>query len=149
MIIFTKHFIEVFMNKNVPSSLSNISLWLVRITLGISFFFHGYGKLPLPAEKFSSWLESIGMIYPEIVASLVSIGEMGAGVGIILGGFLSGSFGNIITRISALGIFIIMIGAFYLAHSDWLINEKLFKSEQIYIFVLSIFFLFNGNKSIK
>lgn len=134
------------MNKNLTSSLPNISLWLVRITLGISFFFHGYGKLPLPAAKFASWLESIGMIYPEIIASLVSIGEMGAGLGIILGGFLSGKPGNIITRISALGIFIIMIGAFYLAHSDWFINEKLFKSEQIYIFILSIFFMINGNK---
>ncbi len=134
------------MNNNIPSSLSNISLWLVRATLGISFFFHGYGKLPLPPEKFASWMESIGMIYPEIVASLVSIGEMGAGIGIILGGFLLGNFGNIITRISALGIFIIMIGAFYLAHSDWLINEQLFKSEQIYIFILSIFFMINGNR---
>jgi uncharacterized membrane protein YphA (DoxX/SURF4 family) len=69
-----------------------------------------------------------------------------SGIGIILGGIISGSLGAIITRLSAFSIFIIMIGAFYLAHSDWFINEKLFKSEQIYIFVLSIFFLINGNR---
>ena len=119
---------------------------LVRITLGISFFLHGWGKLPLPPEKLAPWFESMGMFAPEFVASLVAVGEMLSGIGIILGGIISGSLGAIITRLSAFSIFIIMIGAFYLAHSDWFINEKLFKSEQIYIFVLSIFFLINGNR---
>jgi len=73
------------------------------------------------------------------------LGEIGAGIGIIIGGLLKGSIGVFITRLSAFSIFVIMIGAFYLAHSDWFINENLFKSEQIYIFVLSIFFLINGN----
>ena len=89
------------------------------------------------------------MIAPMVIATTVAVGEMAAGIGIIVGGFFKGSIGNFITRLSALGIFIIMIGAFYLAHPDWFINEKLFKSEQIYIFVLSIFFLINGNKSFK
>jgi uncharacterized membrane protein YphA (DoxX/SURF4 family) len=88
----------------------------------------------------------MGMFAPEFVASLVAVGEMLSGIGIILGGIVSGPLGSIITRLSAFSIFIIMIGAFYLAHSDWFINEKLFKSEQIYIFVLSIFFLINGNR---
>ena len=89
------------------------------------------------------------MVIPMTIATLVAVGEMATGIGIIIGGFIIGRIGDFITRLSALGIFIIMIGAFYLAHSDWFINEKLFKSEQIYIFVLSIFFLFNGNKSFK
>ena len=127
----------------------NLPLWLVRLTLGISFFLHGWGKFPYPLEKFAAWLESIGMVAPMTIATLVAVGEMATGIGIIIGGFIIGRIGDFITRLSALGIFIIMIGAFYLAHSDWFINEKLFKSEQIYIFVLSIFFLFNGNKSIK
>ena len=128
---------------------ANISLWIVRITLGISFFLHGFGKLPYPPEGFASWLESIDIIAPMYVATAVAVGEMAAGLGIIIGGFFKGAIGNFTTRLSALGIFIIMIGAFYLAHPDWFINEKLFKSEQIYIFVLSIFFLINGNKNFK
>jgi uncharacterized membrane protein YphA (DoxX/SURF4 family) len=125
---------------------TKITFFLVRITLGISFFLHGWGKLPLPPEKLAPWFESMGMFAPEFVASLVAVGEMLSGIGIILGGIVSGPLGSIITRLSAFSIFIIMIGAFYLAHSDWFINEKLFKSEQIYIFVLSIFFLINGNR---
>ena len=129
--------------------MANISLWIVRITLGISFFLHGWGKFPYPPERFASWLESIDVIAPMTIATLVAVGEMATGLGIIIGGFISGRIGDFITRISALGIFIIMVGAFYLAHSDWFINEKLFKSEQIYIFMLSIFFLIIGNKNFK
>tara|TARA_X000000368_G_scaffold394714_1_gene361491 strand:+ start:63 stop:482 length:420 start_codon:yes stop_codon:yes gene_type:complete len=137
------------MSKNSPSlddsKLKIFAFWIVRLTLGLSFFFHGWGKLPLPPEKLTAWFDSMEMIYPDIIASLVSLGEIGAGIGIILGGFISGSFGAFVTRLSAFSIFVIMTGAFYLAHSDWFINENLFKSEQIYIFVLSIFFLVNGN----
>ncbi len=129
--------------------MANISLWIVRITLGISFFLHGWGKFPYPPERFASWLESIDVIAPMTIATLVAVGEMATGLGIIIGGLISGRIGDFITRISALGIFIIMVGAFYLAHSDWFINEKLFKSEQIYIFMLSIFFLLIGNKNFK
>ena len=126
--------------------LTGITIWILQMTLGISFMLHGIGKLPFPPEKFISWLESIGMISPYFIGSLVTIGEIGAGVGLIVGSFIPGILGHYITKLSALSVFIIMIGAFYLAHPDWFINEKLFKSEQIYIFVLSIFFLINGNK---
>ena len=129
--------------------MAKLSIWIVRITLGISFFLHGLGKLPYPPEKFASWLESIDVVAPMAVAILVAVGEMAAGIGVIVGGIIPGRIGDFLTRISALGIFIIMVGAFYLAHSDWFINEKLFKSEQIYIFVLSIFFLIIGNKNFK
>lgn len=131
---------------NPWDKLTGITIWILQMTLGISFMLHGIGKLPFPPEKFISWLESIGMISPYFIGSLVTIGEIGAGVGLIVGSFIPGILGHYITKLSALSVFIIMIGAFYLAHPDWFINEKLFKSEQIYIFVLSIFFLINGNK---
>ena len=131
---------------NQRGKLTGITIWILQMTLGISFMLHGIGKLPFPPEKFISWLESIGMISPYFIGSLVTIGEIGAGVGLIVGSFIPGILGHYITKLSALSVFIIMIGAFYLAHPDWFINEKLFKSEQIYIFVLSIFFLINGNK---
>ena len=126
--------------------LTTLSYWVIRLTLGISFFLHGWGKLPIPPKKLTSWFESINIIFPDVIASLVAIGEIAAGIGIVVGGFFIGKLGNLITKFSALGISIIMIGAFYIAHSDWFINENLFKSEQIYIFVLSVFFLINGNR---
>ena len=131
---------------NPWNKLTGITIWILQVTLGISFMLHGIGKLPFPPEKFISWLDSIGVIAPYFIGSLVTIGEIAAGAGLIIGSVIPGVIGNYLTKLSALSVFIIMIGAFYLAHSDWFINEKLFKSEQIYIFVLSIFFLINGNK---
>ena len=136
---------EKYTQKEI-SKLTTMSYWVIRLTLGISFFLHGWGKLPIPPEKLTSWFESINIIFPDVIASLVAIGEITAGIGIVVGGFFIGKLGNLITRVSALGISIIMIGAFYIAHSDWFINENLFKSEQVYIFVLSVFFLINGNR---
>ena len=133
-------------NKPTSKKLKFISFMIIRLTLGAGFFLHGFGKLPIPPEKLSSWFESMGMFAPEITATLVAIGEIAGGIGIILGGVIKGKFGDLLTRLSALVIFIIMIGAFYIAHPDWFINKKLFMSEQIYIFALSIFFLINGNK---
>ena len=132
--------------ETVFSPLAPFSLWIVRFTLGVSFFLHGWGKLPLPPTKLMALFERIGMVAPELMANLVALGEIGAGAGILLGGILKGNIGNIITSVSALGITIIMIGAFYFAHSDWFINAKLFKSEQIFLFALALFFLINGNK---
>ena len=51
----------------------NLPLWIVRLTLGISFFLHGWGKFPYPPEKFAAWLESIGMVIPMTIATLVVI----------------------------------------------------------------------------
>ena len=68
--------------------MAKISLWIVRLTLGISFFLHGWGKFPYPPERFASWLESIDMIAPMTIATLVAVGEMATGIGIILGGVL-------------------------------------------------------------
>ena len=134
---------------NLWNKRTGITIWILQVTLGISFMLHGTGKLPFPPEKFISWLDSIGVVAPYFIGSLVTIGEIAAGAGLIIGSVIPGVIGNYLTKLSALSVFIIMIGAFYLAHSDWFINEKLFKSEQIYIFVLSIFFLIIGNKNFK
>ena len=148
--MLTKFITNKKMTYNFKESISKkikfISFMIIRSTLGVGFFLHGFGKLPLPPEKLSSWFESMSMFAPEIIASLVAIGEIAGGIGIIVGGLITGKFGDLLTRLSALLIFIIMIGAFYIAHPDWFINKKLFMSEQIYIFALSIFFLMNGNK---
>ena len=59
--------------------------------------------------------------------------------------FQNSFLGNLLTRISALMIVIIMIFAFYFAHKDWFFNQKLFTSEQIFLFILGVYFLINGN----
>jgi len=74
----------------------------------------------------------------------VALGEVVAGAAVILGGFL-GSAGHLITRLGGGAVVVIMIGAFYLAHADWFITQKLFMSEQIFLFALGLYFAIKGN----
>ena len=129
----------------IAKPLYPITPWLLRLSLGTSFILHGIGKFPLPPEKMVTWFESMGYIYPEIVTTMVAVGEVAAGAGIIIGGLFSNSFGNVITRLSGGAVGVIMIGAILIAHSDWLVTQKLFMSEQIFIFALGLYFAIKGN----
>ena len=123
-----------------------IAVWLLRLGLGVAFFLHGIKKFPLPPEKMANWFTKLGYAYPEIITSAVAIGEVGAGVGIILGGLIRGYVGNIITKVSGGAVVVIMVGAFIIAHSNWFFTSRLFMSEQIFLFILGLFFLIRGNK---
>ncbi len=134
---------------NLLESLSKpflpIAPWLLRFGLGTSFILHGHGKFPLPPEKMVTWFESMGYMYPEVVTSMVAVGEVAAGVGIIIGGLVSNNIGTLITRLSGGAVVVIMIGAILIAHSDWLITKKLFMSEQIFLLILGLYFAIKGN----
>ena len=132
--------------ESIAKPLIPITPWLLRLGLGTSFILHGIGKFPLPPEKMVTWFESMGYMYPEIVTSLVALGEVGAGVGIIFGGLLNNHAGNLITRLSGGAVGVIMLGAIFIAHSDWLVTKKLFMSEEIFLFLLGLYFAIKGNK---
>ena len=132
--------------ESIANPLMPITPWLLRLGLGISFILHGIGKFPLPPERMVTWFESMGYMYPEIVTSLVALGEVGAGAGIILGGLLKNKVGDLVTRLSGGAVGVIMIGAILIAHSDWLVTPKLFMSEQIFLFLLGTYFAIRGNK---
>lgn len=130
------------------------SHYLLRFALGISFFLHGYGKLPI-SDGFIGWLDSQGVIYAELFAYLIAWGEMISGIGIILGGILTKLLpitSSLITRFSAGTICVIMICALIIAHSDWSIftgerGKILFASEQLFLLTVGLYFLIIGNKS--
>ena len=116
---------------------------LLRLGLGIAVIIHGYSKLPLPPQKLIDFFN-----FSPLLASLVCVFELGAGILLIISGFFSSYVGNILTRISSFIIVVIMSFAFYLAHQDWFINSKLFTSEQIFLFLIGFYFFIIGNKKI-
>ena len=124
----------------ILSNFYNIAPWLLRLGLGISFIFHGLSKFPLPPQKL---IEYFG--FSAELASFVAISELGVGILLILGGFLKGHVGNLITRFAAGVIVIVMTFAFILAHSDWFITPKLFMSEQIFLMIIGLYFFIKGN----
>ena len=131
---------------HISSPFAPFAVWLLRLGLGVSFFLHGFEKFPLPPERMASWFTKLGYAQPELVTSAVAIGEVAAGIGIILGGIIKGCTGNIITKISGGAVVVIMSGAFTIAHSNWFFTSRLFMSEQIFLFILGCFFLIRGNK---
>ena len=143
--------INSFLNR-LFSPLYNYSHFLLRITLGISFFLHGYGKFKI-IDGFASFLGSQGILYPKLMTYLVAWGEMLAGITIIIGGLLINSLpilANLLTRISAFSIIIIMLCALIIAHSDWSIfigerGKVLFASEQLFLLTLGLYFFVKGN----
>ena len=143
--------INSFLNK-LFSPLYTYTDFLLRVTLGISFFLHGYGKFKI-IDGFASFLGSQGILYPKIMTYLVAWGEMLAGMCVILGGLLINSLpvlANFLTRISAATIIIIMICALIIAHSDWSIfigerGKVLFASEQLFLLTLGLYFFVKGN----
>ena len=129
---------------NVAKPFMNLSTWLLRLSLGTSFILHGLGKFPMPADGMVKLFENKGILFPELTASLVALGEVGDGAAVIIGGFL-GATGHLVTRLGGGAVAVIMIGALLIAHPDWLITQKLFMSEQIFLLALGTYFAIRGN----
>ena len=129
---------------NVAKPFMSLSPWILRLSLGTSFILHGLGKFPMPADGMVKLFENKGILFPELTASLVALGEVGAGAAVIIGGFL-GATGHLVTRLGGGAVAVIMIGALLIAHPDWLITQKLFMSEQIFLLALGTYFAIRGN----
>ena len=137
----------------IAAPLNGVADWLLRLGLGIAFFLHGYGKLPI-SEGFVGWLGSKGVPMAEVTAYLVAWGEILAGLGIIIGAILAKpmtQLGHLMTRLSGGAIGFIMIFAILIAHSDWGIffgerGSILFASEQLFLLLLGTFYAIKGNK---
>jgi hypothetical protein len=71
----------------ILSNFYNITPWFLRLGLGISFILHGLGKFPLPPQKLIDYFG-----FSSELASFVAISELGAGILLILGGFLKGTY---------------------------------------------------------
>ena len=127
---------------NIAKPFTKFAPWLLRFSLGISFFLHGIGKFPV--DRFAGYLGSKDVFLPDFTAILVALGEVGAGIAVIVGGFL-GTTGHLVTRLGGGAVVVIMIGAFAIAHPDWFITKDLFMSEQIFLFILGAYFAIKGN----
>ena len=108
--------------------------------LGVAFIIHGYFKFPLPP---AGLIEYFGL--SPLLSSVVAISEVGSGILLIISGFIKGPIGNFLTRLSAFTITIIMINVFAIGHPDWFFTTKLFTSEQIFLFLISLYFVIKGN----
>ena len=83
---------------NLPVSV-DVALLLLRLSCGIAFILHGWGKIQTPM----SWMGPDSFI-PPVFQALAAIAEFGGGIALVLGLF---------TRLAAFGIAITMLVAVY------------------------------------
>ena len=127
--------------KNFLLNFEALASLLIRFGIGIAFIIHGYAKFPLPP---AGLVEYFGL--SPALASFVALSELLSGIILIVSGFLKNPIGDTLTRFAGLVIVIIMTNIFIIAHPDWFITQKLFTSEQIFLFIGGFYFLIKGNK---
>ncbi len=91
---------------DVLNSLKPHAHWLLRIGLAGVFVYHGIGK----AMDVGAFSQMTGL--PTAMATLVTLAEIAGGVGIIVGAFTN----DLITRLAALAIAPVMLGAIFMVH---------------------------------
>ena len=96
--------------------------WLLRAALALVLVQQGIDKFPLSADA------AAGFGLPFALWALAAVGEIGAGVLLIVAGFLRGALGNLLTRIAGAGLAVIVLGVLFVAYggtpADWVIFNQ-------------------------
>ncbi|PIC87734.1 oxidoreductase [Sporosarcina sp. P20a] len=115
-----------------------ISIFLLRIMLGISFFVHGFVKFQDGIGNTGGWFDSIGI--PGFLAYFVGAVELIGGMALILG---------VGTRVVSALLAIIMVGAILkvkLTAGFLGTGEKVGYELDLVLLVIAIFLTINGSK---
>ena len=118
--------------------------WLLRVPLAIVFLQQGLSKLPISAE------EASGYELPMLVWTFVVLGEIGAGIGLIVGGLIQKLWSwiaDMITRFSGFVIGSIATGVIWIGQPESLIDVLLYDNLHVLLWVGALFFALRGNNA--
>ena len=133
--------------KKIVSSIPEFcySHWLLRIPLAIVFLQQGISKLPIDIESAQSFE------LPLLVWAFVVIGEIGAGVGLLVGGLFPKKFlwefGDLITRFSGITICSIMTGVIWIGQPETFWDVLFYDNLHVLLWVGGLFFALRGNRT--
>jgi len=129
------------------------SHWLLRIPLSIVFIQQGLSKLPVSLEE----AESFGLSY--LVWWVVAYGELGAGIGLLVGGIMTKPWfpilekcyipdiGDLLTRFSGITVCSIMTGVIWIGEPDSIMDVILYDNLHVFLWVGGLFFALRGNRT--
>lgn len=125
-----------------------LSHWLLRIPLIVVFIQQGMDKMPVDAETAEA------MELPYLVWWFVAYGELGAGLGLLVGGLLALKFfddflrdlGDLITRFSGITVCSIMTGVIWTGQPESLTEVILYDHFHVLLWVGGLFFALRGNR---
>jgi putative oxidoreductase len=120
--------------------------WLIRIPLIVVFLQQGLAKWPIDAETAASFELTL------LVWTFVVLGEIGAGVGLVVGGLLDyvkrlKEFGDLITRFSGIVITGIMTGVIWMSEPESFTYVLLYDNFHVLLWVGGMYFALRGNRT--
>ena len=122
------------------------SHWLLRIPLAIVFIQQGLSKFPISVDDASAF------DLPYIVWWFAAYGELGAGIGLLVGVLVAFTYlhldhpwvEDVITRFSGIVICCIMTGVIWLGQPDSLLDVLLYDNLHVLLWVGGLFFALRG-----
>ncbi|MEM1160306.1 MAG: hypothetical protein AAGJ28_05185 [Pseudomonadota bacterium] len=113
--------------------------WLLRVTLAAFIAYQGYIKFPLLVG------DAEGFGVPYFLWILAALGEIGAGVALIAGGFMRSWIGDVITRAGGAALALIVASVIVVVY--WAPLMDLFIGNQFHILLLigGLYFALRGN----
>ena len=121
------------------------SHWLLRIPLAIIFLQQGISKWPIDLETAASY------DLPLVVWAFVVLGEIGAGVGLLIGGLFPKKFlwelGDLVTRFSGITICSIMTGVIWIGQPETFWDVLFYDNLHVLLWVGGLFFALRGNRT--
>lgn len=124
-----------------------MSHWLIRIPLIVVFLQQGFDKWPIDADT------AAGFELTLLVWTFVVLGEIGGGIGLIVGGMLSYTknwlkeLGDLITRFSGITITGIMTGVIWLSEPASFWDVILYDNFHVLLWVGGMYFALRGNRT--
>lgn len=122
-----------------------MSHWLIRVPLAIVFLQQGFSKWPISVDDASAF------DLPMLVWSFVVFGEIGAGIGLLVGGAVIWKslkeLQDIITRFSGITICSIMTGVIWVGQPDSFWDVILYDNFHVFLWVGGLFFALRGNRT--
>lgn len=122
-----------------------LSHWLLRIPIAIVFLQQGISKWPIDLESAQSFE------LPLLVWTFVVLGEIGGGVGLLVGGLFPKKFlwelGDVITRFSGITMCCIMTGVIWIGQPESFWDVILYDNLHVLLWVGALYFALRGNRT--
>jgi len=127
--------------KKIPE----LSHWLLRIPLAVVFIQQGISKIPVTLEDAQSF------DLPYLVWWFAAYGELGAGIGLLVGGIMMYSWwswiGDLLTRFSGFVIGCIMTGVIWVGEPESLTDVLLYDNLHVLLWVGGLYFALRGQRT--